>query len=61
MIQVMDKDNERNANLAPKILNDTIKACGGTTNAQGGRIVGEVDIGKQGLRDGFRSLSQTGC
>lgn len=37
MIQVMEKDNERNANLAPKILNDTIKACGGTTNA-GSRI-----------------------
>jgi hypothetical protein len=36
MIQVMDKDNERNANLAPKILNDTIKACGNTTNASGG-------------------------
>ena len=35
MISVMEKDNERNANLAPKILNDTIKACGGTTNAGG--------------------------
>ena len=31
----MEKDNEKNANLAPKILNDTIKACGGTTNAGG--------------------------
>lgn len=32
MISVMDKDNERNAQLAPKILNDTIKACGQPAN-----------------------------
>jgi hypothetical protein len=27
MMDVMEKDNEKNASLAPKILNDTIKAC----------------------------------
>jgi hypothetical protein len=27
MVDIMEKDNEKNALLAPKILNETIKAC----------------------------------